>query len=458
MKRINFLLGVLAVSSTALFSSCFSSDGSDEAPEAPQVGITDEVISYIIKTKVNGQEINDDFTVTTDAGGKTLKKGDKVKITVEANDKGVYTVDKQVKTITCGAEANIVVEFTFNLKPATVDLSEGISEVVETIEGVESGTAFEDIDPEILANADVPPIVIYQGENNSEGTSTVVTEETQAAQNIVLDVEDNNDVAPVTVGKVTLEAPVVAVQDAVKASEDNTAAFSIVVEKAVDENVEQIPVEQAEELAQTTSDANPQEVSTISLVCEPSGVQFTKPVTVKVNVTDVDGLDVVAVNTEGGKQETINVKAEGNVLTAEIPHFSVWDFVLRADIQDYNVTDGNSSTYTKTVTKGENKFTYNSNYSWEVEKETKSNSLVNAFLKTLFGSSKKTTVKASAIFDSTGDGVVTYKVTEKIATFKVVSGTGAIKRTYRVKAQIGSVVEIIGVEYIQPGHSGGTAN
>ena len=48
MKRINFLLGVLAVSSTALFSSCFSSDGSDEAPEAPQVGITDEVISYII--------------------------------------------------------------------------------------------------------------------------------------------------------------------------------------------------------------------------------------------------------------------------------------------------------------------------------------------------------------------------------------------------------------------------
>lgn len=446
MKKINFLLGVAAVASTAFLTSCFSSDGSDETPSAPQVDVEVPEVPYVIQlpyATVNGQVADD---INVDYSPKSgLKEGTVVTFTATAEQAGVYTTDVQTKKITLGSNKNIAsVVFQFTVKPVTVELAESVSEIIAAIPGVEEGTAITDIEDEVLA--ELEPIVIYQGAEISEtGASTTVTDETGAANTVVIE-EGDEDEAPITVGKVEMSVPMTAIKDAVSQSADNTAAFSIVVAKANDEKVDQIPVEQVEDLQDNTSAEKPQEVSTLSLVCEPSGVTFTKPVTVKISVPQSDGLDVKGVNGD----DEINVAAEGDYITADIPHFSVWDFVLRADVQNYKVSE-TTTTKTMSVTAGENPITYESTHSW---KATSSNALVTTYLKALIGSSKKVTSKVSASFKSSGNGKVTYRVISKKAEFDVVSG----KKTIHVTAEIGSSLDPkFEVVYEQPGHSGGNA-
>ena len=178
MKRINFLLGVLAVTSTALFSSCFSSDGADETPEVPTVKPVEDKTPYVLVPSSNVDE-----DVRYEWNPTTFEKGTTVTVTAKAVTTGKYTTDTQTKKVTVGDEKQVSVYFVFTEKPAPapVVVDEDVTEAV----------------------------TIYQGEKDAKGESNSTDNANNAAQSVVIDEEEK-----ITVGQVSLEIPVTAVADA----------------------------------------------------------------------------------------------------------------------------------------------------------------------------------------------------------------------------------------------------
>lgn len=408
MKRINFLLGVLAVTSTALFSSCFSSDGADETPEVPTVKPVEDKTPYVLVPSSNVDE-----DVRYEWNPTTFEKGTTVTVTAKAVTTGKYTTDTQTKKVTVGDEKQVSVYFVFTEKPAPapVVVDEDVTEAV----------------------------TIYQGEKDAKGESNSTDNANNAAQSVVIDEEEK-----ITVGQVSLEIPVTAVADA-KATAQSTA-FSIVVVPAADENIEQVSASNMKDVEDATK-SEPLEATAMQAICEPTGAKFKNPVTIAIQVPESDGIEFTAVN---GKDEASNCKAEGNVLKMDVSHFSAWDILLVAKIENFQIKE--SVTIGKqNVKKGENEISYESTYGWSTKA---TNALVRSYLVSQLGSSKSRTVVVKAKYESTGEGVATYRVISKTAEFDVKSG----RRTFHVVANIGSELKIDNVTAIQPGHSGGTAN
>lgn len=406
MKRINFLLGVLAVTSTALFSSCFSSDGADETPEVPTVKPVEDKTPYDLVKSSNVDDVTYEWSPTT------FEKGTTVTVTAKAKTKGKYTTDTQTKKVTVGDEKQVSVYFVFTKKPAPapVVVDENVTEAV----------------------------TIYQGKKD-EGESNSTDNANNAAQSVVIDEEEK-----ITVGQVSLEIPVTAVADA-KATAQSTA-FSIVVVPAADENIEQVSASNMKDVEDATK-SEPLEATAIQAICEPTGAKFQNPVTIGIKVPESDGIEFTAVN---GEDKASNCKTEGDVLKMDVSHFSAWDILLVAKIENFQIKE--SVTIGKqNVKKGENEISYKSTYGWSTKT---TNALVRSYLVSQLGSSKSRSVEVKAKYESTGEGVATYRVISKTAEFDVKSG----RRTFHVVANIGSELEIVSVDAIQPGHSGGTAN
>ena len=406
MKRINFLLGVLAVTSTALFSSCFSSDGADETPEVPTVKPVEDKTPYVLVPSSNVDDVRYEWNPTT------FEKGSTVTVTAKAVTTGKYTTDTQTKKVTVGDEKQVSVYFVFTEKPAPapVVVDENVTEAV----------------------------TIYQGKKD-EGESNSTDNANNAAQSVVIDEEEK-----ITVGQVSLEIPVTAVADA-KATAQSTA-FSIVVVPAADENIKQVSASNMKDVEDATK-SEPLEATAMQAICEPTGAKFKNPVTIAIKVPESDGIEFTAVN---GEDKASNCKTEGDVLKMDVSHFSAWDILLVAKIENYQIKE--SVTIGKqNVKKGENEISYESTYGWSTKA---TNALVRSYLVSQLGSSKSRSVEVKAKYESTGEGVATYRVISKTAEFDVKSG----RRTFHVVANIGSELEIVSVDAIQPGHSGGTAN
>ena len=414
MKNFKFLLGAFAVASTALLTSCFSSDGDDtpDTPEAPDVEV-DISSPYVISATatVNGDVATD---VTLDWSPKTdLKEGAVVTFTAEANVKGKYTTDTQKKTVVLGSDRNVSVNFIFSKKPAPT--------------------------PVVIAEDVTAPVTIYQGVVDASGESNSTENKGDAAQTIELDSEEK-----ISIGEVSLSIPVGAVADAKKTT--GSTAFSIVALPATDENVQQVSPAEMDKIAKETED-DPVEVKTLQLFCEPSGAEFETPVTVSINVPESDGIEFTAVN---GESKAEQCRTEGDVLKMDLPHFSVWDVMLIATIENFEIKNGTPEEHRLLVKEGVNEFTYTATYGWTVNT---TNALVRACLVAHQGASKEKTFTMKGSFISSGDGYVVYSVTPQTAEFDVVSG----KRTYHVVAKIGSKIEKLSTEP-KPGHSGGGAS
>ena len=407
MKKINFLLGVLAVSSTALFSSCFSSDGADEIPEAPTVKPVEDKTPYVLVPSSNVDDVRYEWNPTT------FEKGTTVTVTAKAETTGKYTTDTQTKKVTVGDEKQVSVYFVFTEKPAPapVVVDEDVTEAV----------------------------TIYQGEKDAKGESNSTDNANNAAQSVVIDEEEE-----ITVGQVSLEIPATAVADA-KATAQSTA-FSIVVVPAADENIEQVSASNMKDVENATK-SEPLEVTAMQAICEPTGAEFKNPVTIAIKVPESDGIEFTAVN---GEYKASNCKAEGDVLKMDVNHFSAWDILLVAKIENFQIKES-VTTDKQYVKKGENEISYKSTYGWSTQA---TNALVRSYLVSQLGSSKSRTVVVKAKYESTGEGVATYRVISRTAEFDVKSG----RRAFHVVANIGSELEIVYVDAIQPGHSGGTAN
>lgn len=408
MKRINFLLGVLAVASTAFLTSCFSSDGADEAPEVPTLKPVEDPTPYVLTPSSNVDD------VTYNWEPKTFAKGATITVTATANTEGKYTTDSQTKKVTLGDEKQVAVNFIFTLKPAPapVVIDENVTESVTIYQGtVDAAT----------------------GESNS--TDNVA----EAASSVTIDEKEN-----IEVGQVALEIPAASVAEAKE--QLNTTAFSIVVVPASDDNVGQVAAADMKDVQKET-ESEPLEVTSLQAICEPSGATFSTPVTISIKVPESDGIEFKAIN---GEDEATNCTTEGDVLKMNVPHFSAWDIMLVAKIKNFQIKE----TYTTNkqyVKEGVNEIAYKSTFGWTTQT---SNALVRSYLVSQLGSSRTRTIELKAKYQSSGEGVVSYTVVARTAEFDVVSG----KKSFHVVANIGSEIENIFVEAIQPGHSGGVAN
>ena len=400
MKKINFYLGALAVASTALLSSCFSSDGGDDTPEAPSVEIKEDVVVYTLQPTANV----DDVTFSHEGN---LKKGETITVTATAQDPDKYTEKKITKTVTVGENATITVPFTFTLKPVAVDAEEKIGESES--------------------------LTVYQGKSDGENASTTTTEASEAAKNFEV-VEDAK------IEQVAMEIPKAAVAEAKETAQ--STEFSVVVVPANDD-IKQIALTE-EEIGKVAEE--PAEVSTLQAVCEPTGATFTEPVTITISAPESAGLDFYAENGDS-KIDGDNCTSTDNTLTIKVPHFSAWNYILKANVTNVNKKQ-TYVTRTARVVAGDNPINYTSTLGWSVNKK---NVLVNAYLVGLLGSSRTVNLNKTAQFVSTGNGIVTYRVYSNTVEFDVVSG----RATFHVTANTGSTLEIVNVEY--DGHSGGNA-
>lgn len=398
MKKINFYFGALAVASTALLSSCFSSNGDVETPEPPTVNVVEQATVCTILPSANVSDV-------TFAVNGTATKGNTITVTATAQTAGKYTQDSYTKTITIGDETSMQVAFEFTLKAVAVD----VEDAVATAESV----------------------TVYQGKSENGEAATSTTNESEAATEVV-------EVEGATANQVAMEVPKEAVADA--KTQTGSTSFSVVVVPANDD-VAQVPVSEVKEDENKTV-----ETSTLSAICEPSGARFdSKPVTITINAPESAGLDFYAKN----GNETIDGTATASALSVAVPHFSAWDFILKAVIRNVKETE-TATTKTVNVKAGANTVNYTSTYGWSVNKK---NVLVNSYLVGKYGPSKEVSHQKSVSFNSTGNGLVTYNVYDKTVEFDVVSGTA----TFHVVAKAGSRVDIVKVEYT-PDHSGGSAN
>lgn len=397
MKKINFYLGALAVASTALLSSCFSSDGGDDTPQAPDVTIKEDVVVYTLQPTANVDGV-------TFSHEGNLKKGETITVTATLPDadKDKYTQGVITKTVTVGENATITVPFTFTLKPVAVNAEEKIGESES--------------------------LIVYQGKSEGANASTTTTEASEAAKNFEI-VEDAK------IEQVSMEIPKTAVSEAKETAQ--SADFSVVVVPANDD-IKQIALTEIEKVAD-----EPAEVSTLEAVCEPTGAKFSSPVEITISAPESEGLVFVARNGDDEVEGT----AGPNTLTINVPHFSAWNYILKANVTDVNKKQ-TYVTRTARVVAGDNPINYTSTLGWSVNKK---NVLVNAYLVGLLGSSRAVNLNKTAQFVSTGNGVVTYRVYSNTVEFNVVSGLA----TFHVTANTGSTLEIVNVEY--DGHSGGNA-
>lgn len=382
MKNFKFLLGAFAVASTALLTSCFSSDD-DDTPEAPKVDIVEE--AYVITPSAN---VDAKFTVSKTAN---LKKGDVV--TVKATAKEDKYVDNELtKNVKLGDEKSVNVAFVFTVKPTTV------------------------------AASTTATTVVYVGEGNETTTDA--------------NKADNVDIAGVEIKGISMSIPAEAAVAAGKTEGGNNFSVKVIPTASDEAQVG------ADEMKEGNVDAQ-----SLTVVCKPDGAQFgDKPVTLTIPAAESKGLEFTARN---GKT-TVSGKSSDNSLSVKVPHFSNWDFILKAVVRNYSEKVTPDSTKTMNVSKGNNKFSYTSKSGWKVNRK---NVLVNSYLVGKLGDSREKTRTVNSSFNADGDGVVTYRVNQKTVEFDVLSGSSA---AFHVTANVGSEVEIVNVTY-RPGHSGGNA-
>ena len=172
------------------------------------------------------------------------------------------------------------------------------------------------------------------------------------------------------------------------------------------------PTEVDKDAESLTADA-PIAEPVLSLDCQPDGAQFANPINVKVTVPGASGYEIGCI----GENDEVPVYAQtGNELNVQLSHFSVWDIVLKATVD--NVTtetisledvDGDAST---------GSLTYKFYYGFETET---THGLIQKYLKKVFGIAKKESSKR-VTFPAVANGTAKLKLSQQVKTYTIKSG------------------------------------
>ena len=196
----------------------------------------------------------------------------------------------------------------------------------------------------------------------------------------------------------------------------------------------------AEDLAQgQTYDETP-----LAISCTPSGATFSNPIKVSLDIPGSADFAVKVVN--GDEEATVN--QTGDVVVADIPHFSVWNIVLSVTLESIDTQVNKIVDTTVDAKSGKYGFKFDYGYSCD---QASNSTLIKNLLKAMFGSKKKKVNKNITWTPTEGSATVT--VNQEVKTYKFVSGNKAIYVT--TYGKITSSVVVNPAEET-PTHGGGS--
>jgi hypothetical protein len=182
----------------------------------------------------------------------------------------------------------------------------------------------------------------------------------------------------------------------------------------------------------------------LAISCTPSGATFSNPIKVSLDIPGSADFAVKVVN--GDEEATVN--QTGDVVVADIPHFSVWNIVLNVTLESID-TQVNKIVDT-TVDAKSGKYGFKFDYGYSCDQATNS-TLIKNLLKAMFGSKQKKVNKNITWTPTEGSATVT--VNQEVKTYKFVSGNKAIYVT--TYGKITSSVVVNPAEET-PTHGGGS--
>jgi hypothetical protein len=185
----------------------------------------------------------------------------------------------------------------------------------------------------------------------------------------------------------------------------------------------------------------------LAIDCKPDGAVFSAPIKVALNIPGSAGYDV---KVKSGN-EIATIAQDGDKITADIPHFSVWDVVL-------NITCGDVTTTTKeydAVTADANQGTASIkvDYGYTADAETTNSVLAKKMLKKLFGTPKQEITKK--VSWNKVEGTATVKASQAVKTYKFVSGQKNLEITVYGKVTTSVSIETTTPEEVKT-HGGGS--
>ena len=219
----------------------------------------------------------------------------------------------------------------------------------------------------------------------------------------------------------------------VTVSGNTTDDFSVTVINKAPEPV------QVEEL-----EVNKEESAPIaSLVCTPDGATFDKPLTLSAVIEGGEGLEYEVPNAKAG-----TMKVEGNKVSFQVDHFSVWDILVKATLTA--VSEGEETIYetSRRVSNGET--TISITYPVYAGFESDATGILADWLIKNFGETK-TKIEKTGTVTVENEGSVSIKIKQKFYDFTFKSGDVQFKaRVY------GEVTSEVNGQVSTAGHSGGS--
>lgn len=190
------------------------------------------------------------------------------------------------------------------------------------------------------------------------------------------------------------------------------------------------------------------ELPVLVLSCTPSGAIFDKAVTLTASVKDAAGCEVVCVN----GNDTVNATVSSNSVSADVTHFSVWEFMLKAKVTKVvENTDELIKSGSVLLVNGKSTITYTQKYGFEAT-GVQNGGLIANFLVNQFG--KAGSISKSVDITSDKAGSANYTVKQAVKTYTFQSGEGG--RTFTAKVYGAVTVKIDSTTPNTSGHSGGT--
>ena len=165
----------------------------------------------------------------------------------------------------------------------------------------------------------------------------------------------------------------------------------------------------AEDLAQGQT----YEETPLAISCTPSGATFSNPIKVSLDIPGSADFAVKVVN--GDEEATVN--QTGDVVVADIPHFSVWNVVLSVTLESIDTQVNKIVDTTVDAKSGKYGFKFDYGYSCD---QASNSTLIKNLLKAMFGSKKKKVNKNITWTPTEGSATVT--VNQEVKTYKFVSG------------------------------------
>jgi hypothetical protein len=185
----------------------------------------------------------------------------------------------------------------------------------------------------------------------------------------------------------------------------------------------------------------------LAIECKPDGAVFSSPIKVSLNIPGSAGY---VVNVKNGTDVVVPAQ-DGDKLTADIPHFSVWDVLLVITCGDLTTT---TKEYEAVAAASDGKATLKVDYGYEADEQTKNSLIAKKLLKKMFGRENTEQVSKTVAWEKV-DGTATVKASQVVKTYKFNSGEKNLEITVYGKVTTSVSIETTTPEEVKT-HGGGS--